>query len=145
MSKETFVVAYESEDDSAKLLTYAIDRARKENARLHIVHVLEWSPYSFLTPEEVEERTSRRKKELARAKEVITDAALARVETEGVEATAEIRYGQVVELIVEISIKQSATMIFVGRSGSNSMASRIFGSVPLGLAQLAPVPTVIVP
>jgi nucleotide-binding universal stress UspA family protein len=36
-------------------------------------------------------------------------------------------------------------MIFVGRAGSQSMAARVFGSVPIGLAQVAPVPTVIVP
>ena len=35
-------------------------------------------------------------------------------------------------------------MIFVGRAGT-SMAERVFGSVPIGLAQIAPVPTVIVP
>ena len=49
MSKEIFVVAYEGADDST-LLNYAIERARKEDATLHIVHVLEWSPYTFLTP-----------------------------------------------------------------------------------------------
>ncbi|MBT9385749.1 universal stress protein [Pseudooceanicola sp. CBS1P-1] len=145
MTKEIIVVAYESDDDSKTVLAYAIDRASKSGAALHIVHVLEWSPYSFLTPQEVEERHGRRKQEMARAQEAILTPALAQCTAAGVEATAEIRYGQVVELILEITRAKGARMICVGRSGSNSMASRVFGSVPLGLAQSAPVPTVIVP
>ncbi|MBR9765247.1 MAG: universal stress protein [Rhodobacteraceae bacterium] len=145
MSQELFVVAYEGDDDSGSLLDYAIARAVKEGAALHIVHVLEWSPYSFLTPQEVEERHARRKEELARAKSAIIDPAVEKVAAAGATATGEIRYGQVVELIVEIATTRAAAMIFVGRSGSNSVAARVFGSVPLGLAQLAPVPTVIVP
>ncbi|WP_010140571.1 universal stress protein [Oceanicola sp. S124] len=145
MSQELFVVAYEGDDDSGSLLDYAIARATKEGAALHIVHVLEWSPYSFLTPQEVEERHARRKEELARAKSAIIDPAVEKASAAGVTATGEMRYGQVVELIAEIARTKSAAMIFVGRSGSNSVAARVFGSVPLGLAQIAPVPTVIVP
>lgn len=145
MTPETFVVAYECDDDDATLLAYAIDRATKEGAALHIVHVLEWSPYSFLTPEELEERHGRRQQELERAKKVIIDPAVAKVEAAGVSCTAEIQYGQVVEIIAAIAEQKAAAMILVGRSGRNSIASRVFGSVPLGLAQIAPVPTVIVP
>ncbi|MGI3164149.1 universal stress protein [Pseudooceanicola sp. 200-1SW] len=145
MSQEIFVVAYEGDDDSGSLLDYAIARAKKEDAALHIVHVLEWSPYSFLTPQEVEERHARRKDELSRAKAVIIDPAVAKAAEAGLTADGEIRYGQVVELIADIATKKAAAMIFVGRSGSNSISARVFGSVPLGLAQIAPVPTVIVP
>lgn len=145
MSDEIFVVAYEGDDDSASVLDYAIGRATKDGAALHVVHVLEWSPYSFLTPQEVEERHARRKQELARAEEAIIAPALARITAAGVTATGEIRYGQVVELIAGIAREKAAAMIIVGRSGSNSVAARVFGSVPLGLAQIAPVPTVIVP
>ena len=110
-----------------------------------LVHVLEWSAYSFLTPQEVEERHGRRKQELSRANEVVMAPALQKCEAAGVLADGVIRYGQVVELILEETRKASATVIYVGRSGSQSMAARVFGSVTLGLAQLAPVPTVIVP
>ena len=114
MTQEVFVVAYEGDDDSGTLLEYAIERARKEDAALHIVHVLEWSPYSFLTPQEVEERHSRRKEELARAKAVIIDPAVVKASDAGLSATGEIRYGQVVELIAEIARQKSAAMISSG-------------------------------
>ena len=145
MTTETFVVAYEGEDDSTSVLAYAIGRARKDGAILHLVHVLEWSPYTFLTPQEIEERTTRRKQEMTRAQEAIIEPALARVRADGVQASGEIRFGQVVEIVSETASKIGAQMIFVGRSGSNSVAARVFGSVPLGLAQIAKVPTVIVP
>ena len=145
MTTETFVVAYEGADDSSNVLAYAIARAQKDGALLHLVHVLEWSPYTFLTPQEIEERTTRRKQEMARAQEAIIDPALSKVRAAGLEATGEIRFGQVVEIISETASKMGAEMIVVGRSGSNSVAARVFGSVPLGLAQIASVPTVIVP
>ena len=87
----------------------------------------------------------RRKQELARAHEIVLAPALEKARASGVEASGIIRYGQVVELVVEETAKAGGTVIFVGRSGSQSMAARVFGSVPLGLAQVAPVPTVIVP
>lgn len=145
MSSETFIVAYEGDPDDPGVLDYAISRAKAEDASLLIVHILEWSPYSFLTPQELEERHGRRKQELARANEVVMAPALAKCKAAGVKADGCIRYGQVVELIVEETKKAGASVIFVGRAGSNSMAARVFGSVPLGLAQIAPVPTVIVP
>ncbi|MBY6090492.1 universal stress protein [Pseudooceanicola sp. 502str34] len=145
MTTETYVVAYEGDDDSTKVLDYAMASASKAGAKLYLVHILEWSPYSFLTPTEIEERTMRRKEELARAKSVIIDPALAKVTAAGLEAEGVIKYGSVVELVAETASTVGASMIFVGRSGSNSISSRVFGSVPLGLAQIAPVPTVIVP
>ncbi|MBY6003995.1 universal stress protein [Salipiger bermudensis] len=145
MSSETFVVAYEGDPADPAVLDYAIIRAKAEGAKLLLVHVLEWSAYSFLTPQEVEERHGRRKKELSRANEVVMAPALQKCEAAGIAADGVIRYGQVVELILEETKKASASVIYVGRSGSQSMAARVFGSVTLGLAQLAPVPTVIVP
>ena len=63
----------------------------------------------------------------------------------GVTAAGEIRYGSVVEVITDTAKKTGAAMICVGSEGGNALGARVFGSVPLGLAQLAPVPTVIVP
>lgn len=145
MTSEIFVVAYEGDPEDPGVLDYAIARAKAEDAKLLLVHILEWSPYSFLTPQELEERHGRRKQELARANETVMAPALAKCEAAGVAADGLIRYGQVVELIVEETKKAGASVIFVGRSGSNAIAARVFGSVPLGLAQIAPVPTVIVP
>lgn len=145
MTNEVFLVAYEDETHSERVLSYAIARAQKNSASILVAHILQWSPYSFLTQEELAERHMRRREELARAQAAIIDPAMARVRAAGLQADAALRYGGVVELLVEIASESGAALIFVGRSGAGSIAARVFGSVPLGLAQIAPVPTVIVP
>lgn len=145
MASEVFLVAYEDNNHSEKVLDYAVSRARKDGASVLLAHILQWSPYTFLTQEELAERHKRRQEEMARAQAAILDPAIAKVRAAGLEATAALRYGGVVDLIVEIARESGASMIFVGRSGSGSIAARVFGSVPIGLAQIAPVPTVIVP
>lgn len=145
VSQETFVVAYEGDEDGG-LLDYAIKRAGKDGAKLIVAHILPWSPYSFLTPEELEERHGRRKQELERARKNLIDPALERVRAAGIEASCELRYGSIADLIAEIAQESGAALIFVGRSGTGSgFSARVFGSVPIALAQIAPVPTVIVP
>merc|ERR1711879_441198 len=52
---------------SLRALDFAITRAQAQGDSLLIAHVLEWSPYSFLTPSELEDRHRRRKEELQRA------------------------------------------------------------------------------
>ncbi|QDL91048.1 universal stress protein [Paroceanicella profunda] len=143
MTQETFVVAYSGDD--MNVVDYASERAQKAGARLFLVHVLEWSPYSFLTPEELEQRHVRRREELSRAHSAVLDPVLKLLADKGIPAEGEIRYGSVVDLVIETVKKLEATMVFVGRTTSSSMSARVFGTVSLGLAQAAPVPTVIVP
>jgi len=144
LSQETYVVAYEGDDRS--VLDFAIARAKKIGASLHIVHILQWSPYSFLTQEELAERHKRRREELARAEAAIVKPAVEAARAAGIEAvTSDIRYGSVADLIAEIAKEKGATFIYVGRSGGGSIAARVFGSVPIALAQISTVPVVIVP
>ena len=145
MQKETFVVAYEGDESDSSLLDFAIARAKKNDARIVLAHILEWSPYKFLTPEELEERHKRRGEELNRAETDIVAPALDKIRSAGVEADAVLKHGNVIDLLVSISAEAGASMVFCGRSGSNSVAARLFGSVPMGLAQISVVPIVIVP
>ena len=144
MAEELYVVAYEGDDPS--VLDFAIQRASRNGAALHLVHILEWSPYSFLTPEELEERHKRRKEELSRAEEALMKPAVAKATSAGIgEVTSELRYGSVPELLSAIATEKGATFLYVGRAGGSSIAARVFGSVPIALTQIATVPVVIVP
>ena len=82
---------------------------------------------------------------MTRAHALVMDPVLKDLSTMGVKADGEIRYGSVVDLLIEIASAQKAEMIFVGRSSASTISTRVFGSVPIGLAQAAPVPVVIVP
>jgi nucleotide-binding universal stress UspA family protein len=141
MAQDIFVVAYDGTDQ--QVVDFAVERAKKEGAELLVVHVLEWSPYSFLTTEELVERHKTRAQELTRANEIIMQPILEKVREAGAAAEGEVRYGHVVDTICSIAEEKNAVMIFVGRA--STLSTRVFGSAASGLAQSAPVPTVIVP
>ena len=140
-----YLVACDGSPASGRALKLAIAHAKTTGASVILAHVLEWSPYSFLTPEELEERHQRRQEELERAREALVDPLKAAVTDEGVEVEAVIRYGHVAETLVKIAGEEAAAQIFIGRTGHSGFAARVFGSVAATMAQLAPVPCTVVP
>jgi nucleotide-binding universal stress UspA family protein len=141
MAQDVFVVAYDGTDQQP--VDFAVAHAAKANAALLIVHVLEWSPYSFLTTEELAERHKVRQQELERAEEAVMRPVLEKVRRAGITAECALRYGHVVDILCAIAKEKSAAMIIVGRS--SSLSTRVFGSVASGVSQCASVPVVTVP
>lgn len=139
------VVGFDGSPASQRALDFAITRAKAQGDSIVIAHVLEWSPYSFLTPEELAERHKRRKNELERAEKAILAPMVARVEEQGVAVTTALKYGHIAETLVQIAKTEDAALIMIGRMGHSGLSSRIFGSVAGTLAQVAPVPVTIVP
>ncbi len=139
------VVAYDGSGAGRRAVDFAVDLARCSGASLVLAHVLEWSPYSFLSADELAERHKRRAEELRRARTAIVDPVLAQLGAAGVEVEAEIRYGHVAETLVGIARDKGAAQIVIGRTGHSTMVARLFGSVAGSLAQIAPVPVTIVP
>jgi len=140
-----YVVACDGSSASGRALKVAVGQAKISGASLLLVHVLEWSPYTFLTPEELEERHKRRNEELKRAELALVDPLIASLTSEGVEASAIIRYGHVTQTLAEIAEKEGAAQIFIGRTGQSTLSKLVFGSVAAAMAQIAPVPCTIVP
>lgn len=141
MAQEIFVVGFDGTDQHP--VDFAVDRAAKCNAQLLIVHVLEWSPYSFLTTQELVERHKSREQELARAEQAIVKPILEKARSAGITADCELRYGHVSDILCSIAREKGAAMIFVGRS--SRLSQRVFGSETSGVIQCAAVPVVIVP
>jgi nucleotide-binding universal stress UspA family protein len=142
---ETFVVAYDGSASGQRAVDFAVGAARRSGATLLIVYVLEWSPYSFLTAEELAERHARRKEELSRAESAVMAPLLARLQDTGVVIETAIRYGNVTETICQMATESGAGQIIAGRTGEAGMLTRLFGSVAGALVQIAPVPCTIVP
>ena len=86
MTNNALLVAYDDDDGSRRALDFAIDRAKVSGASVRLVHVLSWSPYSFLTQEELAERHKRRNEEMARAESQVVGPAVTRLRDAGVEA-----------------------------------------------------------
>lgn len=142
---QKIVVGYDASSDADKALAFAVKQAKAAGGELVVVHVLEWSPYSFLTKQEVEERTKRRKEELARAEEAVITPAVKKLADSGVKVSTALKYGNIAEVLIDIAKSEQAEMVVIGRTGHSGLSSRLFGSVAGTLAQAAPVPVVIVP
>jgi nucleotide-binding universal stress UspA family protein len=144
MSKK-YVVACDGSSASGRAVKVAVEQAKLSGASLLLVHVLEWSPYSFLTPEELEERHKRRNEELKRAEKALVEPLIASLTSEGIDASAIIRYGHVTQTLADIAEKEGASQMFIGRTGQSTLSKMVFGSVAAAMAQIAPVPCTIVP
>ena len=142
---EKIVVGFDGSDSAKRALNFAADRARAIGATLVVAHVLEWSPYSFLTPTELEERHKRRSEELDRAEKALITPVVQSLKDSGVTVEPVLKYGHIAETLCKIATDNGAVQIIIGRTGHSNMASRLFGSVAGTLAQVAPAPVTIVP
>ena len=140
-----YVVAVDGSDGSIKAAKYALEKASHASAELRILHVLEWSPYSFLTPEELAERHKRRGEELQRAQSAICDPTVKALGSTQIPISTEVRYGQIAEVISQYASEVGASQVFVGRDGGGQLAARVFGSVPGKLIQISDIPVTVVP
>lgn len=139
------VVGYDGSDSAKAALSFATDLAKSLGGSIVVAHVLEWSPYSFLTPTELEERHKRRGEELARAEAAILAPAVESLKDSELHIDTVLRYGNIATTLGEIAVESGANQIVIGRNGEPGLTSRVFGSAAVTLAQAAPVPVTIVP
>ncbi|AFO86679.1 universal stress protein [Phaeobacter inhibens] len=139
------VVGYDGSTSARTALNFALDVAKAQGGSIVVAHVLEWSPYSFLSAAELAERHKRRTEELERAETALIQPLLKDLETSGVDVTATVKYGNIAEVLVSIAKSEGANHVVIGRTGHSALSSRLFGSVAGSLAQAAPVPVTIVP
>jgi nucleotide-binding universal stress UspA family protein len=142
---QKIIVGYDGSETGQSALDFAVDLAKARGADLVLAHVLEWSPYSFLTPEEIEQRHKRRKEELERAETAVLAPVVKKLQGEGVTVTTVLRYGHIADTLCKIATDENASQIVVGRTGESGLSARLFGSVAGSLAQASPVPVTIVP
>jgi nucleotide-binding universal stress UspA family protein len=145
IAKDCFLVGVDDSDCSRRALEFAQERAKTMDARLVVVFVIEWSPYSFNTPEENEQRHKRREEEISSAHSSVLDPALDRLTRAGLESEGIVRHGNVADVLNDLAMEHGAVQIVVGRIGASGLKSMIFGSVTSKLVQMASVPVTVVP
>lgn len=141
----TFLVAVDGSEGSLRAADYATERALAGKAKIVLAYVIEWSPYSFHTPEELAERHARREEEIERAQSSVLEPVVNSVKGKGVDVAIEVRHGHPAQTLVEIAGEHDATQIFIGRKGESRVAALLFGSVAGSLVQTSPVPVTVVP
>lgn len=124
---------------------FAAARAKVSGANLAIVYVIEWSPYTFNTPEENELRHKRREEEIARATSQVLDPIVSKLKKTGVAVTGTVRHGHVAQVLEDLAKEQGVVQIFIGRRGTSKLKTLLFGSVASNLVQTSPVPVTVVP
>lgn len=140
----TVLVGVDNSDASRRAVEFARDRAKALGVSVVLAHVIPWSPYSFSTPEENERRHQRREEELAAAKTQVLEP-LQEFVGDDVEVIPVVRHGDRAELLVAFAREYDAVHILVGRTGESRMKTKLFGSVPSQLIQIADVPVTVVP
>ena len=143
--EQVFLVGIDCSECSQRALEYAISVARANQARLYVVHVIEWSPFSFNTPMENEVRHKRREAELQRAHSEIVDPVVQDLRGMGIDAHGLIRHGHTAQTINQLASEVGATNIIIGRKGASKTKPHLFGSVPSMLVQIADQPVTVVP
>jgi nucleotide-binding universal stress UspA family protein len=144
MSK-TLVVGYDTSDCSKRALDYATEWCLASGHKLVLTYVVQWSPFSFNTPQENEERHKRREAEIERAHREVVDPVVARLREQGIDARGVIRHGHPAETIREISVELGASNVVIGRTGASRLKAQLFGSVASTLIQVSKIPVTVVP
>lgn len=141
-----FLVGVDCSTCGSRALDYAKERASVKDAKLLVAHVIEWSPFSFSTPQENEERHLRREEELQRAHEEIIDPIVAGLRQQGIDAEGLVRHGHAADTLLDLAQEMNVTNIVVGRHGGSSrIKAKLFGSVAGALVQIADRPVTVVP
>ena len=141
----TFLVAIDGSEGSLRAANFATERAKAGSATLVFAYVIEWSPYSFNTPQENAERHKRREEEIERAQTSVLDPVAATYKDKGVAVDTVVRHGHAAETLTELATENSAAQIFIGRKGESRMKTMLFGSVAGTLVQISPIPVTVVP
>ena len=142
---DTILIGIDGSKAGEHAVNFAVSQATSGNTRLVLGYVVEWSPYTFNTPEENEQRHLRRKEEIKTAQERVLNPILKSLESKGVKALGVVRHGQVADVLLQLAKEQGAGQIVVGRIGHSGIKSLLFGSVATKLIQIADIPVTIVP
>ncbi len=139
------VVGLDGADTGDRALAFAKELAgRIGECELVVAYVIEWSPFTFQTPEENATRHKRREEELTTANERVIDPALAALKDAGFTASGVVRHGDVAETLNAITLENKGTQIIVGRASAGGFSKRIFGSSTQNLVMHADVPVTVV-
>lgn len=142
---ETLLVGIDGSEGSRRAAQCAASLARLSGARLVVAYVIDWSPYSFLTPEELDMRHKKRQEEIDRAQQEIVEPMLEQLRTGGLSVEAIVRHGHASKVLRQLAQETAATHLFVGRRGVSKLSDLLFGSVVSSLVQISPIPVTVVP
>ena len=142
---DILLVGVDGSAGGARAVEFAARCAKGGDARLVVAYVIEWSPYSFNTLEENEQRHKRREDEISRAENEVLGPLVGSLAKAGVKAEGVVRHGHAAEVLSGLAREYNAGQIFIGRRGLSKLEALLFGSVASSLVQISPVPITVIP
>jgi len=140
------LVGVDTSDASRRAVQFACRwQAEHADRPLLLVHVVPWSPYSFNTPQENEQRHRKHEAEMTAANAQVLQPMQELAQAAGCAAETIVRHGDRVEILHTIAREESVGLIVVGRTGDSGIKERLFGGLASHLVQSSPVPVVVVP
>ena len=139
------VIGLDGSSSGERAVAYAKKQAKlMGKCELIAVYVIEWSPYTFQTPEENEERHKRREEETSTATSRIVEPVVKTLKAEGFAARGIVKHGHVADLLNSTAVDEGADQIVVARSSEGGFASRVFGTSTANLVMTSAVPVTVV-
>ncbi|PLW75933.1 universal stress protein [Cohaesibacter celericrescens] len=139
------VIGLDGKSSGQRALDYGEQLAAKiGDCELLVTYIIEWSPYSFQTPEENAQRHKRREEEISTAMERIVTPAVSKLTQSGAQARGIVRHGDVADALNDIAKEEEADQIIICRSSEGGIAKRLFGSSTANLVMSASVPVTVI-
>lgn len=143
---ELLLVGVDGSASSARAAEFAAARATASAGGCIVVaHAIAWSPFTLTTAEENERRSITRREEIDRAQQEVIAPILDRIQTGGCEVRSVVRHGHPAQTLVDLATELDAAHLIIGRTGESVLKARVFGSLPLSLVQISPIPVTVVP
>jgi nucleotide-binding universal stress UspA family protein len=141
----SLMVGLDGGGSGVRALTHAKKLAKLiGECELVLVYVIEWSPYSFQTAEENDQRHKRREEEIHAAVDRIVNPAVAECEKEGFKVRGIVKHGDVADMLDKTAVAEGADHIIVARSSEGGFVNRLFGTSTATLVMHASVPVTVV-
>jgi nucleotide-binding universal stress UspA family protein len=143
--KNKILVAVDGSETGNRAIEVAAQAAGEAGDSIVLAYVIEWTPYSFHTPEELAERHKRRESEISRAEQSMLAPAAAKISAKNISVETVVRHGHIGETLSEIAQEYKVSQVYIGRRGESKIQTMLFGSVTAALIQTSSVPVTVVP
>jgi len=141
----TFLAGLDGSEESIKAASYAAIQAQHAGASLVLAHVIEWSGFDLLGPEELAERHKIRETELQRAQSQVIQPMVDLLADQIIDIETVIHHGHAAKTLLTMIEENDINHVFIGRRGASRLAIALVGSTTNSIIQASPVPITVVP
>ena len=141
----TYLVGLDGSEESIKAANYASIQAQHAGASLVLAHVIEWSGFDIMGPEELAERHKIRETELNRAQSQIIQPMVDLLADAVIDVRTITHHGHAAKTLLNMIEENDIDHVFIGRRGASRLAIALVGSTTNSIIQASPVPITVVP